>query len=149
MDHSFTNPTICAADTDVFIGSTESTHRMTFEMRQRYHGIIIQHMISYRHLSEPFSVFYRKHGGSFFIHDVYRAECPAIHLQCLAVCFCCITVAFVISVCLDDRYIRQFFLHQMFYPLSRDDIWTVFLTGMQLDTYFSFDIATYPFIYFL
>ena len=40
MNHSLTNTSVCTADTNVLVGSAETTHGMPFEMCQDKHGII-------------------------------------------------------------------------------------------------------------
>ena len=40
VDHSFADTSVCTADTNVPVGSAETTHGMSFEMCQDKHGII-------------------------------------------------------------------------------------------------------------
>ena len=56
VDHSFANTSVCTADTNVLVGSAETTHGMSFEMCQDKHGIIICDMASHSHMVKPVPV---------------------------------------------------------------------------------------------
>ena len=119
-------------------------------MSQGNQGIVFRHMGAVGHVIEPLSSLYRKIDRSVFIHDVDRAEGPAVYFQRLPVLLCRIAVSFVIGVRFDDHrvlealLVLQYFLH----PGSRDDVRTVRFAGVELYCDFPADLRVYFFIRF-
>ena len=49
---------ICTANTDVLVGTSEASAGMSLEVRECHQGIIIGEVSTYRHLLEPLATLY-------------------------------------------------------------------------------------------
>ena len=116
MDHPLPDLPVRASDADIFIAPAEAPHGMTLEMRQGDHGIIIQEVLSHRHMVKPFSSGNRKVCRSFRIRDVHRAECPPVDLQRFQMLLGGIPVTFIVCVRFNDRRFRQLGPDQVLHP---------------------------------
>ena len=143
MDPFFSDASVCAADTDVLIGSAEAAHGMSFEMGQSQEGVVVCQVLTYGHFFEPFAAFNREQSCAVLVHDVYGAEGPAVDLQGLPVRFGGVAVAFVVGVSLDDIAVRDIVFDKCLYPRTRNDVRAVLFAGVQLDGYFAGQVAAY------
>ena len=85
-----------ATNGNIFERTAKSAHRMTFEMGEDNHGIVIQQMTADGYLLEPFSSGNRERGISVLIHDVYSGKGrPTVLLQCFAMPLGCPARAWV------------------------------------------------------
>ena len=139
VDPFFADFTVRAANADVFVGTAEAAHHVTFEMCQRDHSVIIKHGFTDGHVFEPLSSLDGKECGAFIIGDVNGAEGPAVDFQCLTVFFGRVAVTFVEGVGFDDMGIRQVCFDQVFDPIPRDDVRSVRFAGVEFDGNFAFD----------
>ena len=123
------------ADPDVLVGAAETAHDMALEMGQDKERIIAQQVAADRDLRDPLGPRDRKHGGAFLIHDIDRAEGPAVMSDRLAVLFGRIAVAGIEGIGINDLCVLQFRLlfDQVLHPGSGDDIGAVLLTGVEFD----------------
>ena len=64
-----------SGDTDalVFQYTTETTHRMTLEMGEVYHKVVICKVAANKIFCKPLCILHRKVHASFLIHDVNRS----------------------------------------------------------------------------
>ena len=134
MNPLLTDPSIRAADTDILVGTAESAHHMSLKMCQNNERIIVRHMRAVRHLLHPLTARNRKQHRSLFIHDVHRAESPAVDLQGLSMIFGIVAITVIVGIRLNNHSILKLRLccQKLLHPRTRNDVWSLRLTGMQL-----------------
>ncbi len=133
VDLSLADAAVRTADTDILVRAAKTAHHMSLEMRQHEQRIIVEDVLAHMHFREPLTVFNRQRCYAVLIHDVHRAERPAVYLQGLAVLRGRVAVALVIGVGLNDVGFRQVVFDQRFHPRARDDVGAVRFAGVQLD----------------
>ena len=108
----------------------------TFEVRQDKHGIVIGYapcpwpLLSGGSLSATGSNL----TSSCLIHDIDRAECPAIDLECFAMLCRGIAVAMIKAVLVSTMALFGISACKALRSTCPwDDIWTVFFASMHLD----------------
>ena len=141
MDPGLADAAVRAAYAYVLVAATESTHGVPLKVRQGHHGIVVQQILAHGHLLEPLAAFHWQEGRALCIHDIHRAEGPAIYLESLAMLFSGVAVTFVIGICFDNVRVRQIPFHQGLHPFAGDDVRAVLLARMQFDTHAAFDLA--------
>ena len=75
---------VSAADADVLVRVAEATHRMAFEVCEHDKRVIAQHVAADADRIKPFAASDRQLYHAVLIHNVDRAERPAIGFQGLA-----------------------------------------------------------------
>ena len=75
---------------------------MALEVGKREHRVVVQHMGAHVHFIEPLAAGNGQGSNTFFVHDVYRTERPAVVGDGFAMLFGGVAVAFVIGVGFDD-----------------------------------------------
>jgi len=95
-------------DADVLVGAAKAPHGVALEVGHGQEGVIVQQILPHGHLREPLAALHREHHGAVLVQDVHRAEGPAVDLQGLSVLFCCVAVAVVIGVGLQNGGLGQF-----------------------------------------
>ena len=75
----------------------------------------------------------RKINGALCVHDINRAERPAVHLQRFQMLFCGITVALIERVGFYDGAVGDLLL-QRFDQLARQNVGAVLFAGVQFDS---------------
>lgn len=85
------------------------------------------------HLGEPLAALDRQHHGAILVHDVHRAEGPAVHLEGFAVLLGGVAVAFIIGVGFHNVGVGQVVFNQRLHPGAGDDVGTVLFAGVRLD----------------
>ena len=115
---------------------------MTFEVRQDKHGIVIGYALAHGHFFQVEAVGHWQIYIAMLIHDIDRAECPAIDLECFAMLCRGIAVAMIKGIGFHNGTIRDFGL-QGFDKIPWDDIWTVFFASMHLDGHLAVNALIY------
>ena len=92
------------------------------------------------HFVKPFAAGNGQSGNAFLVHNVYRAERPAVVGNGLAMLFGGVAVAFVVGVGFHDGGIGQVFGDEILHPAERNDVGAVFFASVQLDG----NLATKP-----
>ena len=121
-----------AADGDILERTAKTAHRMALEVGQHQHGIIVEQVLAHGHFLEVPSAGDGQGDVAVGIHDVHRAEGPAVGPQGLAVAFRGLAGAGVEDVALHDGALRDAGL-QGPHHVARQDVGAVGLTGMELD----------------
>ena len=78
MNHALADLPVSAANSQIFHGTAETAARVSLKMSQNNHRIVIEHMLSYRHLCKVLSSANWNHDCSVFIHNIDRAKIPLI-----------------------------------------------------------------------
>ena len=102
VDFSFADAAVGAANAQVLIRSAEAAHGVALEVGKREHRVVVQHMGAHVHFIKPLAAGNGQGSNTFFVHDVYRAERPAVVGDGFAMLFGGVAVAFVIGVGFDD-----------------------------------------------
>ena len=136
---AFADWTVCAADSDILQRTAKPAHGMPFKMSQHYHRVVLQHVPADRHFLEVLPALDRNHHGTVLVHDVYRAEIPAVDLEGFAMIGSRKPLALIQSVGFHQAAIRNMLL-QGFHHLPRKNIGTMRLTGVYFDSYLSADL---------
>ena len=117
-------------------------------MSQYEKRIVPGHVRAHRHLLHPLAALYRKRCRSFLVHYVNGTECPAVDLYSLTVL--CGGIAVAVIVCVRFNYGRaaklRLGLHELLDPFSRDNVGSVGLSCVQLDTDLSGHGTVYLFV---
>ena len=143
MNPGLSDTAVCAADADILIRTAEAAFTVSLKMSQHEQGIVIQNILSHLQLGKPFSAFYRKRRCPVLIHDIDRAERPAVGLQGFSMILRRIAAAVIVGIRLYNRRLRKLFSDQFLHPGSGNDIRPVRLPGMKLNSHFSGQTAAY------
>ncbi len=116
---------------------------MALKVGQDKHGIIVEQVAADRDLGDPLGALDGEHGCPLLVHDIDRAEGPAVVFDGLAVLFSAVAVTGIKGIGVHDHRVPELGLglNQVFDPGPGDDIGAVLLTGVELDGYLSVDIA--------
>ena len=144
MDHFLTDAPVRAADADVFVAAAEAALGVALEVGQDHHGIVIFQVGTHKHPGEPFAALDGEGVCALLVHDIHRAEGPAVDLQRLPVLLGGVAVSRIIGVGLHDGGIMDRALHQGPHPVPGDDVGAVLLAGVQLHRDFSANGSVYP-----
>ena len=101
-------------------------------MGEHDHGIIIHDMAAHGDFLEVLAAPYGKLHRAFLIHDVHRAEVPAVHLDGLAVQLRGVAVALVERVRFHDIAVRHLSLERL-HHVAGQDVRAVLFARVQLD----------------
>lgn len=107
MDLAFTNLTGSAANGDILHRASETTHSMTLKVSQNQHGVIVDNVLAHSNFFQVEAAVNGQVDKAVLVHDVDRAERPAVNLDGLSVAFRCVAVAFVKCICFDDVAVRN------------------------------------------
>lgn len=138
MDLALADASIRTADGEILHRAAEAAHGMSFEMGEDDHRVIVHDVAAHGDCLEMLAAADRKLDSPFFVHDIDRAEGPAIHLQGVAVHGCRVAVSLVERIRFYDRAVLHLLLKGG-YHVTRQDIRPMLFTGMQLDGYFAID----------
>ena len=105
---------------------------MPLKVREDQHRIVIDDMAAHRNFLEVLAAFNWQIHRSLSVHDVNRAEGPAVDFKGLEVILGGVAVAVIESVGLDNRALRDACL-QGLHHFARQDVGTVTLAGMELN----------------
>lgn len=105
---------------------------MALEVGQHQHGVVVEQVLAHGHFLEVPSAGDGQGDFAVGIHDIHRAEGPAVGPQGLAVAFRGLAGAGVEDVALHDAALRDAGL-QGPHHVARQDVGAVGLTGMELD----------------
>lgn len=136
---------VSAADADVLVRVAEATHRMAFEVCEHDKRVIAQHVVADADRIKPFAASDRQLCHAVPIHNVDRAERPAIDLKRLSLLFGRVAVALVVGVRLDDMGILKLglLLMKRLDPVPRKDFRAMLLAGVELEPHFSVDVSVH------
>ena len=76
---------------------------MPFEVGKYHKGVLVGRMAAHGHFFEPFATVNGQCQSIFLVHNIYGAECPAVHFQRPPVLFGRVTVA-LCDRCLFPQY---------------------------------------------
>lgn len=85
MDLCLAAAGVSASDADVLVRAAEATHRMAFEVCEHDKRVMAQHVVADSDRIKPFAASDRQLCHAVLIHNVDRAERPAIDLKRLSV----------------------------------------------------------------
>ena len=134
-DPALADAPVGAADADVLVGAAEASHGMALEMGQGKETVVIRHVRAVGHLLHPFAALNGQGDGALLVHDIHRAEIPAVDLESFAVLLGGIAAALIVSVGLHDDRVVKLLLggEQFLHPRAWDDVGAVGLAGVELD----------------
>ena len=138
MHLTFADLTGSAADRDIFHRTAESAHGVTFKVSQHQHRVVIDDAFAHRDFFEMESVTNRQIDITVLIHDIDRAERPAVNFKGLSMVGSVFSSAAVKRVRFNNRAVRNRLLQSLNH-VARENIRSVWFAGMQLDRYFSVD----------
>ena len=87
---------------DILHRASETTHSMTLKVSQHQHGVIVDNVLAHSNFFQVEAAVNRQVDKAVFVHDIDRAECPAVDFDSFAMAFRCVAVAFVKCICFDD-----------------------------------------------
>ena len=105
---------------------------MPLKVREDQHRIVIDDMAAHRNFLEVLAAFNWQIHRSLSVHDVNRAEGPAVDFKGLEVILGGVAVAVIEGVRFDNRALRDACL-QGLHHFARQDVGTVTLAGMELN----------------
>lgn len=94
----FADSAVSAADSQIFHRPAETTHSVPFKMRQHQHRIIINDIFTHGNFLEMPAAAYRQQHCTLCIHDIHRAERPAVDTQGFNVISGRISIAMIKSI---------------------------------------------------
>ena len=121
-----------AADGDVLHGTAEAAHGVALEVGQDDHGVVVADVLAHRDGLEVLAALHGEHRRAFGVHDVDRAEGPAVHLEGFKVLFRRVAVSHVERVRFDDRAVGNVLL-EGFDHVARQNVRAVAFTRVELD----------------
>ena len=131
----------CAADSQIFHGAAEAAHGVTLEVRQHEHGVVVDDVFAHGNFFEVLAVADGQINCALCVHDVDRAERPAVDLQRFQMALGGIAVTLIERVGFYDGAVGDLLL-QRFDQLERQNVGPVLFAGVQLDSYH----AVYTFV---
>ena len=105
---------------------------MPLKVREDQHRIVVDDVAAHRNFLEVLAAFNGQIHRSLSVHDVNRAEGPAVDFKGLEVILGGVAVAVIERVGLDNRALRDTCL-QGLHHFARQDVGTVTLAGMELN----------------
>ena len=117
---------------------------MSLEVSEHNEGVVIRKSSAHRHLLQVLSV-HREINAAIRVHDVNRAERPAIHLQRFEVILRRVAVTFIKGVRFHNRAVRHLSL-EGFHHIARQDIRAVAFARMELDAHTAGDVVIHQVI---
>ena len=120
-----------AADGDVLHRAAETAHGMAFEMCQDNHRIVIDDMAAHCDFFQMLTAADRQVNVAEFVHDIDRAESPAVDFQRFFMAFRRIAIAGVQRVRLYNSTVRNM-SHKFLDHIPRQDIRAMLFTSMKL-----------------
>ncbi len=132
VDHLLADGPVRAADGDILHRTAEAAHGVPLEMGQHHHRVVIKHVFADRHFLETLPAFNGDHHRAVLVHDVHRAEIPAVDLEGFAMIRRCVSLALVQGIGFHQSAVGNMLL-QGFHHVPRQDVGAVRLAGMHLD----------------
>ena len=129
MHLTFADLTGSAADRDIFHRTAESAHGVTFKVSQHQHRVVIDDAFAHRDFFEMESVTNRQIDITVLIHDIDRAERPAVNFKGLSMIGSVFSSAAVQGIRFNDRAIGNGLLQGLDH-VTRKNIGTVRFSGV-------------------
>ncbi len=140
MLHQLANLPVGTADGDIFKRAAKAAHAVPFKMRQHHHAVIIYKAFAYGHFFKMPAAADWQHHSSMLVHNIYRAEIPAVGPDCFAVALRSAAPAAVGSVGFYNYAAGNLLLHRLD-KAARQKVSAALLARMYFYGYFAFYLA--------